>query len=196
MDRSTTVAPTAFSGTGSLLPPHGLVPTRSGRPVRAKRRARRAAALLALPERCTTGQDARQPRHVQSSRMLLHGGRIRPACSPAVSGQPNRRPTIAGRSHNHRVRSDGFLNLTSAGAPPRCWHSHTVWPDVVASTRRLQRSCGVSTGAVRAGACALCLPRGIGTAWLPRVTPLNLCAKRQTAAQESVCAKICRHREN
>ena len=40
-------------------------------PVRAKRRARRAAALRALPKTCTARQAARQPRHIECSRMLL-----------------------------------------------------------------------------------------------------------------------------
>ena len=131
IDRSTTVAPTAFSGTGSLLPPHGLAPTQSGRPVRAKRRARRAAALLALPERCTAGQDARQPRHVQSSRMLLHGGRIRTASSPVDSGRPRhrqarsvgRRPvferTRPPRESQGRDDSCGRLRALSEGWPRR-----------------------------------------------------------------------------
>ena len=125
IDRSTTVAPTAFSGTGSLLPPHGLAPTQSGRPVRAKRRARRAAALLALPERCTAGQDARQPRHVQSSRMLLHGGRIRTASSPVDSGRPRHRQA---RSVGRRPRVAQRLRVSHTGHVPelllargRCW---------------------------------------------------------------------------
>lgn len=133
IDRSTTVAPTALSGTGSLLPSHGLVPTRSGRPVRAKRRARRAAALLALPERCTTGQDARQPRHVQSSRMLLHGGRIRTASSPVDSGRPRHR----------QARSVGRPHLKSASRGSSAVQvGRTSRPAIGGSAGRAQRATG------------------------------------------------------